>query len=80
MISVRLNPELEAKLQRAARAANVSRSEFIRDALARRCDDVLSESLSERLAPVIGVVESSGGRAERTGDAFREILAGKRAR
>jgi hypothetical protein len=78
--SVRLDPALEAKLERAARAAAVSQSEFIRDALARRCDEVLGASLAERLAPVIGIVQGGGGRADRTGDAFREILSRRRSR
>ncbi len=78
MKSVRLDAELEAKLERAARALATSQSEFIREALARRCDEVLGGSLAERLAPVIGIVNSSGGRAARSGAAFREALARRR--
>jgi len=78
--SVRLDADLEAKLERAARALATSQSEFIRDALTRRCDEVLGGSLAERLAPVIGVVNSSGGRAARTGAALREALARRRRR
>jgi hypothetical protein len=78
--SVRLERGLEARLERAARAAAMSQSEFIRDALARRCDEVLTGSLAERLAPVIGIVRSTGGRAARTGAAFRSILARRRRR
>jgi hypothetical protein len=78
--SVRLDPELEALLERASRALDVSQSELIREALLRRCQEVLGPSLSERLQPVIGLIESSGGRASDTGAAFRQILARKRAR
>ena len=78
--SVRLGPELQTKLERAARAAAVSESEFIRDALARRCAEVLGASLAERLAPVLGIIESRGGRADRTGAAFRQLLAGRHGR
>jgi Ribbon-helix-helix protein, copG family len=78
--SVRLDPKLETKLERAARAVALSQSEFIRDALARRCEEVLGGSLAERLAPVIGIVNSSGGRAKRTGAAFRQLLARRRGR
>ena len=78
MISVRLDPNLQAKLERAARAAAMSHSEFIRDALARRCEELLGNSLAGRLAPVIGIVKSSGGRAGRTGAAFREALTRRR--
>jgi hypothetical protein len=78
--SVRLTPHLQSKLERAARATAMSQSEFIRDALTRRCDEVLAGSLAQRLAPVIGIVQSSGGRAARSGAAFREMLAKKRSR
>lgn len=79
MASVRLDETLEAKLKRAARALNVSPSEFIRDALVRRCEEVLVPSLAERLEPAIGVVQTSGGRAGRTGASFRRVLTGKRS-
>jgi predicted DNA-binding protein len=80
MKSVRLNDELEAKLERAARATAMSQSAFLRDALARRCDEVLGSSLRERLASVVGVVKSSGGRAAQSGAAFRKVLARRRKR
>jgi metal-responsive CopG/Arc/MetJ family transcriptional regulator len=80
MKSVRLDRELQEKLERAARSLALSQSEFIREALARRCDEVLGGSLAQRLAPVVGIVQSSGGRASRTGAAFREILARRRRR
>ena len=78
MKSVRLDADLQAKLDRAARALATSQSEFIRDALARRCEEVLGASLAERLASVIGIVKSSGGRAARSGAAFRKALARRR--
>ncbi len=78
MKSVRLDADLAAKLERAARAMATSQSEFIRDALARRCAEVLDGSLAGRLEPVIGIVNSSGGRASRSGAAFREALARRR--
>jgi predicted transcriptional regulator len=80
MKSVRLDPSLERKLESAARAASMTQSEFIRDALARRCDEVLSGSLAERLAPVVGIVHSSGGRARATGKVFRRLLVQRRSR
>jgi hypothetical protein len=80
MKSVRLDKNLEERLERAARALAVSQSEFLREALARRCDEVLGSSLQQRLAPVIGMVKSSGGRAERSGAAFRATLAKRRKR
>jgi Ribbon-helix-helix protein, copG family len=80
MKSVRLGDDLEAKLERAARALAMSQSEFLRDALIRRCDEVLGDSLAQRLAPVVGVVNSSGGRAAHSGAAFRAVLARRRRR
>src|SRR6266478_2572952 len=78
MKSVRLDGNLEAKLERAARALAMSQSEFLRDALARCCDEVLDGSLDQRLAPVIGTIKSSGGRATHSGSAFRASLARRR--
>jgi phage-related protein len=80
MKSVRLDDDLEAKLHRAARTLAMSQSDFIRDALARRCDEVLGGSLKEHLAPVIGIVNSSGGRAAHSGEAFRAALTRRRRR
>ncbi len=80
MKSIRLDPGLQAKLERAARTLAQSQSEFIREALARRCAEVLGDSLAERLAPVVGIVRSSGGRAQRTGQAYREVVARRRRR
>ena len=80
MKSVRLDADLQAKLERAARALATSQSEFIREALARRCDEVLGGSLAERLAAVIGIVQSSGGRAARSGVAFRAALGRRKQR
>jgi hypothetical protein len=78
--SVRLDSDAEALLARAAQALGVSQSELIRDAVVRRCHEVLRPSLAERLAPVVGIVNSAGGRASDTGAAFRKSLARKRVR
>ena len=75
--SVRFDPALGASLERAARALGISQSELIREAVARRCEEVLHPSLTERLRPVIGRVKTSGGRARDTGKAFRTLLAKK---
>jgi hypothetical protein len=80
MKSVRLDKTLETRLERASRAMGMSQSEFLRDALARRCDEVLGSSLQQRLAPVIGMVKSSGGRAAQSGIAFQAALAKRRKR
>ena len=69
--SVRFDPALEANLEQAARALGVSQSELIRDAVAKRCEEVLQPSLTERLGPVVGRIKTSGGRARDTGKASR---------
>ena len=72
--SVRLDPELEARLRKAAKSEGVPLSELLRRAAVRYCDESASASLDFRLADVIGVVRSTGGRARRTGDACRKAL------
>ena len=73
--SVRFDPVLEANLEQAVRALGISQSALIREAVARRCEEVLHPSLSERSRPVIGRVKTSGGRARDTGKAFRKLLS-----
>ena len=81
MRSVRLNEELEARLDEAARVTGLSVSELIRDAVRRRCDELLGERLSSRLGDVTGAVASRGGQSRRTGRQFLETLRkGRRKR
>jgi len=82
MKSVRLDPELEDRLARAARAEGISESSFIRDALSRRCDEVLEESLAKDLEElgVIGAVDLGGLSARDAGKRFTEILSARRGR
>lgn len=72
--SVRLTKAMEADLERASQALGISQSQLVREAVARRCDEVLGATLAQRLAPVVGSIKSAGGRARRTGDAFRRAL------
>ena len=74
MKSVRLDSEVEKRLERAAEIAGVSESEFIREAIRRQADRVLGGSLETRLADVVGTVRSEGGRARRAHDQFRDLL------
>ncbi|MHC4080679.1 MAG: ribbon-helix-helix protein, CopG family [Planctomycetota bacterium] len=81
MRSVRLNEELEARLDEAARVTGLSVSELIRDAVRRRCDELLGERLGARLGDVTGAVASRGGHSRRTGRQFVESLQrGRRKR
>lgn len=76
--SVRLDPKLKARLAKLAEAEGVSVSELLRRAAARYCDELAATSLALRLADVVGIVESAGGRARRTGQAFRRALRRQR--
>jgi hypothetical protein len=68
---------LEERLERAARAEGVPTSEFIREAVRIRCDQVLGHTLKEELAEVIGIVDDPHlppDTATRTGEVFKELL------
>lgn len=75
MRSLRLDPELDQRVRRAATVEGSSISEFLRRAAAERAERTLSQSGSERLADVVGVIRGGGGRARETGKAFAELLA-----
>lgn len=75
MRSLRLDDELDRRLTNAAALAGESVSEFIRRAVAKRAADVL-DGVPGRFADVAGVIHGGGGRAEQTGEAFEELLAG----
>lgn len=74
MKTVRLSPELEKRLQRAAAVAGESLSEFIRRAAAQRADALLDSGSREDFADVLGVIHGGGGRARQTGKAFTDML------
>jgi hypothetical protein len=80
MRSLRLDPELDEKVRRAAAVKEESISEFIRHAAEERADQVLRDRPSDRFADVAGVIHSGGGRARRSGKAFAEQLAAKKRR
>jgi len=75
MKSLRLDPDLESRLERAAAVRGESLSEFIRRAAAERADATLVVSLAADFDDVVGVVHGGGGRARRTGAAFTEVVA-----
>ncbi len=72
--SVRLDPGLTARLRKLAKTEGVPLSELLRRAAARYCNELANASLDLRLADVVGIVRSTGGRARRSGDAFRKAL------
>jgi hypothetical protein len=75
MRSLRLDPDLDEKVRRAAAARGESVSEFLRRAAAERAEETLNDRASKRFADVTGVVHGGGGRARRSGAAFAEALA-----
>ena len=80
MRSVRLDPTLESRLTEAAKITGQPVSSIIRDAIEERCDAILGDRLIHRMQDLIGVVCTKGGRARRTGEAFRRALQKGRAR
>ena len=74
--SLRLDDALEERLQRAAAMRGESLSEFIRLAVDERARATLAETAGA-FDDILGVVHGGGGRARRTGDAFREALANR---
>ena len=80
MRSVRLDPELDERVRRAATLEGSSVSEFIRRAAAERAERTLSQRDNERLADVVGVIRGGGGRARDTGKAFADLLTERRKR
>lgn len=78
MRSVRLDPELEARLQEASRSTGRPVSQIIREAVRqwcdKWCDEWRGERLDRRLADVIGVADSGGGNSRQTGHDFTESV------
>lgn len=77
MRSVRLDHELDARLEETARVTGEPVSKIIREAVRRRCDEVLGGRLDRRLADVVGMV-SVGGSSRKTGRKFTDLLALKK--
>ncbi len=71
--SVRLDPELEARLRALAESEGVPLSEVLRRAAQQYLNE-MGGSLRVRLADAIGTVRSRGGRAQRTGESFKRLI------
>lgn len=76
MRSVRLEPELDKLVRRAAAQEGASVSEFMRRAAADRARRTLGAR--DQLDDVLGAVRTEGGVARRTGPAFSELLRTRR--
>ncbi|MGH2350997.1 MAG: ribbon-helix-helix protein, CopG family [Chloroflexota bacterium] len=75
--SVRLDPALEKQLEQGAKVSGVPVSVLIREAVKRRCEEVLGHALQTDRADIIGAIHTEGGRARRTGAAFKEVLTSR---
>jgi hypothetical protein len=78
--SVRLDPRLQARLKQAAQMSGVRESDFIRAAIAERSDAALTNDLEGRLAGLVGVVHSKGGRARQAHERYGAIVKARSAR
>lgn len=80
MATVRLDVKTEAALTRLTLQRGQTRSEVIRDAIARLAEDQGEKvSAYQKLQPFIGVADSGGRQlSERTGQKLRELLEEKR--
>jgi hypothetical protein len=76
MRSIRLDPELDELVKRAAAQEGASVSEFLRRAAVDRAHRTLQRR--DQLQDVIGSVRTRGGVARQTGTAFGDLL-GRRA-
>jgi hypothetical protein len=79
MRSLRLDPDADVKVRRAAAIRGVSVSEFIRRAAVEDAEETLAIRPSERFADVTGTIRGGGGQAQRTGEAFADALVQDRA-
>lgn len=80
MKNIQLDDALNARLEEAARISGESVSAIIHQAIEAQCHKILDQQrLSDRLADVIGVVHSEGGRARKTGKTFVAALQSRKA-
>lgn len=78
MPSIRMEPEMDRIVRRAAAQRGETLSEFLRTAAVERARNTLDnrEQVDALLTDVIGSVQSDGESvARRTGDAFSDLLA-----
>jgi len=80
MATVRLDVPTEAALKRLAAQRGQTKSEVIRDAIARLAgEDRAQPSAHDKLRPFVGIVDSGGRQlSTETGRRFRELLEERR--
>lgn len=79
-LSFRIDANLESRLRAVAEREAVPVAVVVREAIACHCDEVLGRDVPAALADVIGTVQSKGGRAWRTGRAYKDALAARAGR
>jgi uncharacterized protein (DUF1778 family) len=80
MRSLRLDPDLDARVRQAAALEESSVSEFLRRAAAERAERTLANDPSERLSYAIGTVKAGLGQARDAGTAFADLVEAKHRR
>ncbi len=78
--SFRLDPELQHRLEQAAAREGVPASVLIREAIRRRCDEILGGTLLHELGDIVGSVDIGGDHSRRTGQAFAALLRARSKR
>jgi hypothetical protein len=76
--SVRLDPEVDELVRRAAAREGITVSEFLRRGAVERAHRALSPD--QRLEGIVGAVHTGGGVARRSGAAFAELLTDRKLR
>jgi len=80
MRSLRLSPDLDEQVRRAAALEGSSVSEFLRRAARERTEQALGADPRERLAYAIGVIRTDLHQARDTGGAFGDVVERKHRR
>lgn len=80
MRSVRLDEELETRLEETARMTGKTVSEIVREAVKRHCDELAQPNLREKLGYAIGAVRSGGSDAKRNREEYVRHLTNRHSR
>lgn len=76
-VSIRFDDHVHSQLRAIADSEGISVSEVVRRAVSRYFEES-RQSLHVQLSDVIGTIKSDGGRARRSGEAFKRITRRKK--